>query len=89
MAKARKGEFQIYRGEDDKIRFRLVAGNGEIIASGEGYEGRRAVDRGIELLKSCADWPVVDQTYMKKPPKEPSPQKPKEPTQRELDNRTE
>lgn len=75
--KKQRGQFEIYRGVDNEMRARLRAGNGEIVASGEGYKGRRAVERFIEILKSCADLPVVDLTFHKTPkPKKAKPDPP-------------
>lgn len=41
----------------------LKAGNGEIIAGGQGYKTRTAVEKGIQSVKtSAADAKVVDLT---------------------------
>ena len=40
--------------------WRLKAGNGEIIAQGEGYIHRRDVEHVIQLLKSSTEAPVVN-----------------------------
>jgi len=46
-----------------KYRFRLKAGNGEIIASGEAYETKAAALNGVESVKrNASDATVDDQT---------------------------
>lgn len=84
MARAKKrGQFEIFRNAKGEVQGRLVAGNGEIVAGGEGYVRRRGVQRFIEILRDCADWPVVDLTFHKPTPKKKA--KPaKAPTQPEL-----
>ena len=48
--------FQVYRDEGDEWRWRLVAGNGQIIAvSGEGYRERRDCLHGVELVKDSKE----------------------------------
>lgn len=51
----RKPVFRIYRDSADEWRWRLVAPNGNIIAdSGEGYNSKQGVQRGIESVKRSA-----------------------------------
>ncbi len=43
------GKFEVYEDQAGKFRFRLKAGNGEVVASGQGYEslaGAKARVRG-------------------------------------------
>ncbi|HET9138275.1 YegP family protein [Actinophytocola sp.] len=57
------GKFELYNDAQGKYRFRLKAGNGEIIAVGEAYETKSGALNGIESVKknaSSAD--VVDTT---------------------------
>jgi uncharacterized protein len=57
------GKFEVYKDAADKYRFRLKAGNGEIIAVGEAYESKAGVLNGIESIKKNApEAEVVDQT---------------------------
>jgi uncharacterized protein YegP (UPF0339 family) len=57
------GKFEVYEDNAGKYRFRLKAGNGEIIAVGEAYESKAAALKGIESVKANAgEAPVVDQT---------------------------
>ncbi|MEM1212690.1 MAG: YegP family protein [Planctomycetota bacterium] len=57
------GKFEMYKDKADKFRFRLKAGNGQVIAVGEAYESKAACQNGIESIKKNApDAPVDDQT---------------------------
>lgn len=56
-------KFELYKDKSDKFRFRLKAGNGEVIAVGEAYESKASAKNGIESIKkNAADAPVVDLT---------------------------
>lgn len=48
------GKFEVYKDKAGKFRFRLKAGNGEIIASGEAYESKESCLNGIESVKKNA-----------------------------------
>ena len=55
------GQFEVYKDKAGEFRFRLKAGNGEIISVGEGYRTKAAVLGGIEAVKkSATDATVVD-----------------------------
>ncbi|RIS79101.1 YegP family protein [Mycobacteroides abscessus] len=57
------GKFELYTDAKGKFRFRLKAGNGEIIAVGEAYESKASAKNGIESIKKNApDAPIVDLT---------------------------
>lgn len=57
------GKFEIYKDKAGKFRFRLKAGNGEIIASGEAYESKAAAKNGVaSVQKNAADAALVDLT---------------------------
>ncbi len=57
------GKFEIYTDKAGKFRFRLKAGNGEIIAVSEAYETRAGVTNGIDSVRRNApDAAVDDQT---------------------------
>jgi uncharacterized protein YegP (UPF0339 family) len=57
------GKFELYKDKAGKFRFRLKAGNGEIIATGEAYESKAGATNGIESVKkNAADAPTVDLT---------------------------
>lgn len=54
-------KFEIYQDKAKKYRFRLKAGNGQVIAMGEGYESKSACVNGIESIKkNAADAPIVE-----------------------------
>ncbi len=55
------GKFEVYTDKAGKHRFRLKAGNGQVIAVGEGYESKAACLNGIESIKKNApDAPVIE-----------------------------
>lgn len=55
------GKFELYKDKAGKWRFRLKAGNGQVIATGEAYESKSAAQNGIESIKRNApDAPVVE-----------------------------
>ncbi|MEU1675395.1 DUF1508 domain-containing protein [Streptomyces roseifaciens] len=55
------GKFEMYEDNSGKYRYRLKAGNGEIIAVGESYNSRSACEKGIESVKqNAASAPVKD-----------------------------
>jgi uncharacterized protein YegP (UPF0339 family) len=57
------GKFELYNDKGGKFRFRLKAGNGEIIAVGEAYESKAAAKNGVESVKkNAAGATVVDLT---------------------------
>ena len=41
------GKFEVYQDKAGQYRFRLKAGNGQTIASGEGYTTKKACLNGI------------------------------------------
>jgi uncharacterized protein YegP (UPF0339 family) len=48
-------EFEIYQDKTGDWRWRLCAGNGEILAdSGEGYEDRDDCEKAIALVREIA-----------------------------------
>lgn len=55
------GKFEYYKDKQGKYRFRLKAGNGEIIATGEGYESKSGCLNGIESVrKNSQDAEIVE-----------------------------
>ena len=48
------GKFECYTDKAGEFRFRLKAGNGEIILSSEGYSGKAGCDNGIESVRKNA-----------------------------------
>ncbi len=54
-------KFEVYQDKAKKFRFRLKAGNGQVIAVGEAYESKASCLNGIESIKkNAADASVVD-----------------------------
>ena len=49
------GKFEIYEDSAGKYRFRLKAGNGEVVATGEAYESKANAKRGAEAVQRAAD----------------------------------
>jgi len=48
------GKFEWFKDKKDKFRFRLKAGNGQIIATSEPYESKDSCLNGIESVKKHA-----------------------------------
>lgn len=69
------GKFELYTDAAGKFRFRLRAGNGEIIAVGEAYGSKSAAMNGIDSIKrNAAEAPIQDMTSeAPKPGPKPSP----------------
>jgi uncharacterized protein len=56
-------KFEIFKDKGGEFRFNLKAGNGEVIASSEGYASKASAQHGIESVKkNAADAVVVDLT---------------------------
>ena len=49
-----EAKFEMYKDKAGKFRFRLVAPNGQTIATGEAYESKDACKNGIESVKKNA-----------------------------------
>lgn len=57
------GKFEVYQDKKGGYRFRLKAGNGQVIATGEGYTTKKACMNGIESIrKNAPDAKLDDQT---------------------------
>lgn len=48
------GKFELYKDKGGQYRFNLKAGNGEVIASSEGYASKASAKNGIESVKANA-----------------------------------
>lgn len=48
------GKFELYQDKSGNWRFRLKAGNGQVIAVGEAYESKAAAQNGIESVQKNA-----------------------------------
>ncbi|MER7849461.1 DUF1508 domain-containing protein [Kitasatospora sp. NPDC096077] len=53
------GKFEVYEDAGGKYRFRLKAGNGEIVASGQGYGSKEAAHKGVEAVQRAAEGAAV------------------------------
>jgi uncharacterized protein len=57
------GKFEIYKDAKGEFRWRLIASNGETIASGEGYTTKESAKNGIESVKNNAPTaPIEDKS---------------------------
>jgi len=56
------GKFEWFKDKKDKYRFRLKAGNGQIIAVSEAYESKDSCLNGIESVKKNAPDAAVVET---------------------------
>jgi uncharacterized protein YegP (UPF0339 family) len=57
------GKFEVYKDRSDKFRFRLKAGNGEIIVVSEAYNSKSSALGGVESVrKNAPDAKLDDQT---------------------------
>ena len=69
-------KFVVYHDKAKKFRFRLIAPNGEIIASGEAYESKAACLNGIKSIqKNAPIAALVDETEKKEPSAKKAPAK--------------
>ena len=56
-------KFTIYKDKGGEFRFRLVATNGNVLASSEGYAAKASAQSAIDRIKSDASGAdVVDET---------------------------
>jgi len=53
------GKFEVYKDKAGKFRWRLKAGNGEVVASGEAYESKSGAVKGAEAVQRAADGAAV------------------------------
>ncbi len=60
------GKFEIYKDKAGETRFRLKAGNGQIILASEGYKKKASAQNGIESVrKNSAEDARFDRTKTK------------------------
>ncbi len=48
------GKFELYKDNANEFRFRLKAGNGEVVGTSEGYKQKASAENGIESVKTNA-----------------------------------
>lgn len=53
------GKFEIYKDGRGEFRFRLKAGNGEVVATGEGYSTKAGAIKGTEAVQRAAEGATV------------------------------
>ena len=53
-AQEKNPKFEVYKDKAGEFRFRLKAGNGQIIAVGEGYKAKAGCLNGIESIRKNA-----------------------------------
>lgn len=55
------GKFELHQDKGGDWRFRLKAGNGEVIATGQGYASKSGALNGIDAVRrNAADAEVVE-----------------------------
>ncbi len=57
------GKFEVYKDKAGKFRYRLKAGNGQIILTGEAYNSKDACIQGIESVKKNSRKETAFETY--------------------------
>ncbi|MDR1790619.1 MAG: YegP family protein [Propionibacteriaceae bacterium] len=54
-------KFEVYADKGGSYRFRLKAGNGEIVATSEAYSSKEAAKKGCDAVKrAAADATIVE-----------------------------
>jgi uncharacterized protein YegP (UPF0339 family) len=54
------GKFEIYKDKRGEFRWRLLADNNQVIATGEGYSSKDGCKNGIESVKKNAPEAEID-----------------------------
>jgi uncharacterized protein YegP (UPF0339 family) len=63
LSQERKPRFELYRDKSQtkEFRWRLIARNGEIVSSGEGYTTKKECEEGIEVVRNDSQVaPVIE-----------------------------
>lgn len=55
-------KFEVYPDKSGQFRFRLKAGNGEIVATGESYPTRAGAHQGCQAVKRAAEAADIEDT---------------------------
>lgn len=55
------GSFEVYEDSAGKFRFRLKAGNGQVVAQGEAFESKAAAREGCEAVKRAAQDAAIEE----------------------------
>jgi len=69
-------KFEIYKDKKNEFRFRLKAGNGEVIAVGESYPDKKSILKGIASIVKNAPIAKIDDTTIEPEVKKPAAKKP-------------
>lgn len=57
------GKFEVYKDKAGKFRYRLKAGNGQIILTGEAYNSKDACLAGVESVKKNSQKDTAFEVY--------------------------
>jgi len=57
------GKFEVYKDKAGKFRFRLKAGNGQIILTGEAYSAKNACLEGVDSVKKNSQKETAFEVY--------------------------
>ena len=60
------GKFELYRDKAGSYRYRLKAGNGQVVLTGEGYSSKTACMDGIESVRKNAQKETAFALYVDK-----------------------
>jgi len=64
-------KFEIFKDKKNEFRFRLKAGNGEIIAVGESYPNKKSAEKGIASIQKNAPIAKIEDTTVEVEAKKP------------------
>jgi uncharacterized protein len=53
-------KFELYKSSNGEFRWRLKSGNGQIIATGEGYTSKSGAQNGIDAVRRDAAAAATD-----------------------------
>lgn len=56
------GKFEIFKDSRGQFRFRLKAGNGEVVATGEAYTTKAGAKGGIAAVQRAAAGATIEDT---------------------------
>ena len=62
------GKFEVYQDKAGTYRWRLKAGNGQVVASGQGYDTKAAAIKGTEAVQRAAEGATLHDPDAKSPP---------------------
>jgi len=58
----RTGKFVLKKGATDKFRFNLLSPNGQVVATSQAYESKRAALAGIDAVRRLAAGAPLEDT---------------------------